>query len=77
LVAGRVTELGAGLALRLPEIQPQRSRELADRVLGELPFRENAKRIGESFRAAGGYRRAASHILSYVKGIRQECLQSA
>jgi MGT family glycosyltransferase len=77
LVARRVTELGAGLTLRPSDTKPERIRELADFVLNEPQFRENAERIGASFKAAGGYRRAATEILSYVRGARQECLQSA
>jgi MGT family glycosyltransferase len=77
LVAGRVAELGAGLTLRPPDIQPKRIRELAELVLSEPKFRENASRVRASFRASGGYRRAAAEILSHVRGTRQECLQSA
>jgi MGT family glycosyltransferase len=67
LVAARVAELGAGLALRPPDIEPGRLREMADRVLHEPAFRAGARRIGASFHAAGGPRRAASEILTWSR----------
>jgi MGT family glycosyltransferase len=65
LVAARVTELGAGLTLRPPDIEPAKLRELADRVLREPAFRAGARRIAESFHAAGGPPRAAEEILAW------------
>jgi MGT family glycosyltransferase len=67
LVAARVAELGAGLTLRLPDIEPGRLREMADRVLTEPAFRAGARPIADSFRAAGGPRRAASEILAWSR----------
>jgi MGT family glycosyltransferase len=67
LVAARVAELGAGLTLRPPDIQPGKLREMADRVLSEPAFRAGARRIADSFRAAGGPRRAASEILAWSR----------
>lgn len=65
LVAARVEELGAGLTLRPDDLQPARLRAAVDRVLGEPTFRAGARQIAESFRAAGGYRRAAEEILRW------------
>ena len=65
LVAARVEELGAGVVLRPPDLEPARLRAAVDLVLSESRFREAAGKIAESFRAAGGYRRAAHEILRW------------
>jgi MGT family glycosyltransferase len=67
LVAARVAELGAGLTLGPPDIEPGKLREMADCVLSEPAFRAGARRIADSFRAAGGPRRAASEILAWSR----------
>ena len=67
LVAARVEELGAGLALRPPDIEPGRLRAMAERVLREPAFGAGARRIADSFHAAGGPRRAADEILSWSR----------
>jgi MGT family glycosyltransferase len=77
LVAARVSELGAGLTLTPDDAQPRRLRELADRVIQDGSFRAEARRIGDSFRAAGGYRRAADEILAFASKAASLCLQSA
>jgi MGT family glycosyltransferase len=65
LVAARVEELGAGLVLRPPDLDPARLRAAVDRVLSDPAFREAAGKIAETFHAAGGYRRAADEILRW------------
>jgi MGT family glycosyltransferase len=67
LVAARVAELGAGLTLRPPDIEPGKMREMADRVLSEPAFRAGARRVADSFRAAGGPPRAAEEILAWSR----------
>lgn len=66
LVAARVTELGAGVRLTPPDLDPSRLRALVSRVLDEPAFAQQAQRIAESFRSAGGCRRAADEILAHV-----------
>jgi UDP:flavonoid glycosyltransferase YjiC (YdhE family) len=66
LVAARVAELGAGLHLTPPDIQPARLRELVTRVLSDPAFKREADKIAASFRAAGGVVRAADAIMAYV-----------
>lgn len=68
LVAARVAELGAGLAIGPDQATPERLRAHATRMLAEPSFRRQAAVIAESFHAAGGARRAADAILSYVAG---------
>jgi MGT family glycosyltransferase len=76
LVAARVAELGAGLHLTPGDVQPERLRELAARVLSEPTFAHQAEAIAASFRAAGGVTRAADAISAYVAGAR-EAVQDA
>jgi MGT family glycosyltransferase len=68
LVAARVVELGAGLRLIPPDIEPSRLRALVTQVLGERSFKQQADRIASSFHAAGGARRAAEQILAFTAG---------
>ena len=67
LVAARVAELGAGLVLRPPDLEPLKLREMADRVLREPAFRAAARQIAGSFRDAGGPPRAAGEILAWSR----------
>jgi MGT family glycosyltransferase len=64
LVAARVREVGAGLVLSQ---HPDREelRKGVRTVLDDASFRRAAARMGESLKAAGGYRRAAAEILNY------------
>lgn len=58
----RVVQLGAGLMIPKDKVTPDALRAAADRLLGEPRFAAEARRIGESFRAAGGVSRAADEI---------------
>ncbi len=60
-VAARTEELGAGL--RLPSEDPAAIRKAVERALSDPTLRENAARIGASFRACGGAKAAAEKIL--------------
>jgi MGT family glycosyltransferase len=66
LVAARVAELGAGLAVRPAEATPARLREAVDRLLTEVTFRERARALGRSLVEAGGAAAAADAILEAV-----------
>jgi MGT family glycosyltransferase len=68
LVAARVVELGAGLRLIPPDVEPSRLRALITQVLGEPSFKQHADRIASSFHAAGGARRAADGVLALTTG---------
>lgn len=67
LVAARVAELGAGLALMPPECHADRIGAAIARVLDQPAYAEAARVIGESFRAAGGVQRAADDITAFVR----------
>lgn len=58
----RVVELGAGIMLKKRAIQAQTIRVQASRLLADARYQEAAKRIGDSFRQAGGVKRAADAI---------------
>jgi MGT family glycosyltransferase len=62
LNGGRAVELGAGLMLRRREVSPERILSMAERLLAEPAFKENACRLGETLRTAGGVKTAADEI---------------
>jgi MGT family glycosyltransferase len=66
LVAARVLELGAGLRLIPPDIEPARLRALVTQVLDVPSFKQQADRIASSFHAAGGATRAAGEIVAFI-----------
>jgi MGT family glycosyltransferase len=52
---------------------PHHLRQAVGTVLTDPSYQQNAKRVGDSFRAAGGYETAVQHILSRLKhGISNE-----
>jgi UDP:flavonoid glycosyltransferase YjiC (YdhE family) len=65
LVAGRVSELGAGLRLPAGEWDSNTLRQISGRLLSQPEFRQQAAKIADSFHAAGGYERAAEEILAF------------
>ncbi len=66
LNASRAVELGAGLMLRPGQVQVESIRRLADRLLAEPAFGAKARRIGETFRTAGGMSKAADEIETLI-----------
>jgi len=60
-VANRTAQLGAGVMLAKPTAGA--IREAIDRVINDGSFRAQAAKIRESFRKAGGAKKAAEHIL--------------
>jgi MGT family glycosyltransferase len=63
-VAGRAEELGVGVKLSNNQITAQRLREAAARILSGESYHQNATRVGESLRGAGGYQRAVDEIFA-------------
>lgn len=64
IVAGLVTGAGAGVRVRFNRVDSVRLGKAIDTVLDPAGgHREAARRIGESFRAAGGVHAAADHLL--------------
>ncbi|GGW98343.1 oleandomycin glycosyltransferase [Streptomyces malachitofuscus] len=67
LVARRVVELGAGLSVRTEDATSSAVRSLARRLLTEPRFREAAAELRVAQREAGGHRRAADELESYLQ----------
>jgi MGT family glycosyltransferase len=62
LTARRVVALGAGLIIKKGEVTVETMRGHAAQLLAEPRFAHEAKRVGETLRAAGGMARAAEEI---------------
>lgn len=61
LIAKRVTELGAGLPL-VDNVTATSIEDTVNKILSNPSYSENAKKIGESLKAGGGYKKAAKCI---------------
>jgi MGT family glycosyltransferase len=66
VVAGQVAAAGAGIVLHRSEATAERLMELKSAVLANPAYRHASAAMGQSLRAAGGYRRAADEILNYA-----------
>ncbi|MED4402046.1 macrolide family glycosyltransferase [Metabacillus fastidiosus] len=66
-VAQRVSDLGAGVAIFNSNITSEVLREAAQRVLGNSSFQRHSATIGNSFKAAGGYKQAVDEIFAFKK----------
>ncbi|MGQ0441160.1 glycosyltransferase, partial [Bacillus sp. B-TM1] len=55
LVAKRVNEVGAGIRLNRKELTSELLRESVKKVMNDVTFKENSRKVGESLRNAGGY----------------------
>ncbi|QYR23216.1 glycosyl transferase [Paenibacillus sp. sptzw28] len=71
LIARRVAELKAGIALNLDEVSPALLRETAQKLLTDPSYKEHAEEIGASFRKAGGAPKAADVILEWSHALFQ------
>ena len=70
-VAKRLTEVRAGIRLNRNELTSELLCETV-KVMDDVTFKENSRKVGESLRNAGGYQRAVEEILElkmkpYVK----------
>jgi MGT family glycosyltransferase len=66
VVGHRTQALGAGLMIKKADVTAAALRESVDRVLADASFARSARAVGDSFRDAGGYVRAADEVLAYV-----------
>ncbi|MBJ8024992.1 macrolide family glycosyltransferase [Bacillus cereus] len=66
LVAKRVAEVGAGIRLNRKEITPKLLRETVEKVIDDVTFREKSRKVGESLRDAGGYKKAIEEIEQFM-----------
>lgn len=69
IVAEQVARLEAGIAFPMPSLTANKLREAANQVLSRSSFKENAVRVGASFRQSGGYRQAVDEILKFTANI--------
>ena len=58
----QVESTGAGRILQDGELTPGRLRQIAEEIIKNNSYLESAKMVGDSFRAAGGYKRAVEEI---------------
>ncbi|MFB5192822.1 macrolide family glycosyltransferase [Alicyclobacillus fastidiosus] len=65
VIARRVEEVGAGLHLHQEGLTAVELRVAAERVLKDASIRKVCLEVGESFKTAGGYRRAVEEIFAY------------
>jgi MGT family glycosyltransferase len=62
LNSSRVVDLGAGLMLRKKHFTLENLQQAANQLLSDARFKENARALGETFRTAGGMKKAADEI---------------
>lgn len=62
VIASQVVRAGAGLRIRFRHANADRIGAALDAVLAEPEYRAAARRVGDSFRAAGGAAAAATHL---------------
>ncbi len=67
LVAKRVIQTGTGKMLKMNEITDEVITESVVDLLSDSKYKEASQRIGESFRLAGGFEKAADYILALKK----------
>ena len=67
LVTRQLIGAGAGFGLKMEEITPALIRESVEKMMADSSYRTASEKIGESFRAAGGYKAAADRIFEFKK----------
>jgi zeaxanthin glucosyltransferase len=71
VVAAQVVQAGAGIRVPFSEVQPGQLRQALVAVLDDPSYRRAARRIGDSFAAAGGAAAAAERLQGIVGVARQ------
>ncbi len=66
IVARRVEQLGAGVYVKKADATSRRIGEAMHRLMADEAYRRNSRLVGDSFRAAGGVKRAADEVLSVL-----------
>ena len=67
LVTRQLTASGAGFGLKMEDITGADIKDSVEKVLSDRNYSAASRKIGESFRAAGGYKAAADAILEFIK----------
>lgn len=66
-VAKRVEELKAGICIDKERLSSEVLRHAVEEVLSDNRFKEQSRKIGETLRSAGGYKKAADIIFEFKK----------
>ncbi|MGD6783109.1 MULTISPECIES: nucleotide disphospho-sugar-binding domain-containing protein [Bacillus cereus group] len=66
-IAERVYELGAGFMLNIQQLSAEDLKHAVNEVLQHSIYKENAKKISQSFREAGGYIKAVDEIVTFTR----------
>jgi len=66
-MAARVSELGAAISLDKDKLTSEMLKNAVEKVLTEPSYLENIKRISNSFKEAGGYKKAIKEISKFKK----------
>lgn len=64
-IAGRISELGAGIRLNREELNAERLRGAVQEVLANPIYKQSAERIGASLRVTGGATQAVNEIFKF------------
>lgn len=64
IVAQRVAELGAGVIIQKNKVTPKLLYQSVVSILSDISFKENSKKIGNSLREAGGYKKGVNEIFN-------------
>jgi MGT family glycosyltransferase len=67
MIAKRVSDLKSGIYVDYRKTNPEELRRAVDEVLQDPVYRMNSQKIGDSFRAAGGYQKAADEVLEFKR----------
>lgn len=70
-VAKRLSELGAGTWLKMEEVTPELLLTSVNAILSDNTYREHSVQIGDTFREAGGFKKAADLITGYLEDLNQ------
>lgn len=66
-IAERVKEIGAGPILDIHNLSIRGLQQAVNEVLKNPDYKENAKRVSQSFHEAGGYAKASSEVLKFSR----------
>lgn len=65
MVAHQVVTIGAGKKLQMENLRVSQLREAAEAIMKQPSFRQQVKKISESFQRAGGYQQAVDEIFKF------------
>jgi MGT family glycosyltransferase len=67
IIAGQVTNIGAGIKLQMQGMTAKQLREAAEQVLNNPSFHKAVAKIMESFQKSGGYHKAVDEIFEFKR----------